>query len=596
MNPAEVFELVKKDLKNLIRAKAGSLIVILGPLLVIFLAGLAFDNSNAYAVKIGTYRPDVNDITTTFLDQLRSQFKVIEYDSEEKCVNAIKTTDTNTCMIFASGFTIGVPAKNQITFYVDYSRINLVWTIMQAMTKEVSERTLQASQNLTKILLDTIEYSQKRIGDEREVIVRLTTENELMNKNIQDLSAELGDIDLSFDDREFPLGNLSSSKTQVKQWMENTLALGEKGLSKASSFINAADALVKSSSAGGQVKDQLLANFQKSVDDIKKLKEEMSKTKKLTQESFVNFDKQMTALNGALTNTKSRLQEADTSRQFSLRVLEAITGLLDKSLLSISEVQYALNEIDNKISAIEIKDPGAIAQPIVTSIKPIVQEKTYLNYLFPILSVLIIMFTALLITPTLILLDKHSPASFRTYMTPVKDSSYILANFITAFILLFLQIMIILAIASIFFTGQLIANVPETILLLMIINSFFILVGMMVGYIFNTEEAATLAAVSVGAMLLFISDVIIPLESMPEAFAYIASFNPYVLGSTLIRRALIFDASLLSMLGDILIMVGYIVAAALLASGIYMLTRRYSMQQLMKDLAPVLARVHFKRK
>ncbi len=591
---SDVFELVKKNITNLLRAKAGSLIVILGPLLVVFLAGLAFDNSNVYRVKIGTYRPDVNEVSTAFLDQLSEQFKVIEYDTEEECVDAIKNTDANTCMIFASNFTVGVPLKNQITFYVDYSRINLVWSIMQAMTQEVGERTLEASQNFTKILLDTIDYTQQRIGDQREVIIQLTTENELILKSTQDLAAELGDIDLTFNEKRYGIENLSSSRTQLKQWMESVLAIGDKGLSKSVSFIDAADALVKQSSAGSQVKDKLLENFQKNVDDIKKLKESMAETKNLTKEAFASFDKQITAISEAISDTKNRLNEADTSRQFSLRVLEAISGLLDKSLLNLVAVQQALNDIDNKISAIDIRDPEAITQPIVTKIKPIVQEKTYLNYLFPVLIVLVIMFTALLITPTLILLDKNSPASFRTYMTPVKDSSYILSAFITAFILLLLQVIIILAIASLFFSSQIIANIPEAILLLIIINSLFILIGMIVGYSFHNEETATLAAVTIGAVFLFISDVIIPIESMPDAFAYIASFNPYVISSSLLRRALLFDSSLLSLWGDILIMLGYIVAAALLSSGIYLMTRRYSLQQLAKAFAPVFAR--FKRK
>ncbi len=587
---SDVFELVKKNLTNLLRAKAGSLIVILGPLLVVFLAGLAFDNSNVYRVKIGAYRPDANEVSTAFLDQLSEQFKVIEYDTEEKCVDAIKNTDANTCMIFASNFTVGVPIKNQITFYVDYSRINLVWSIMQAMTQEVGERTLEASQNFTKILLDTIDYTQQRIGDQREVIIQLTTENELILKNTQDLAAELGDIDLTFNEKRYGIENLSSSRTQLKQWMESVLAIGDKGLSKSVSFIDSADALVKQSSAGTQVKDKLLENFKKNIDDIKKLKESMAETKNLTKEAFVDFDKQITSISEAISDTKNRLNEADTSRQFSLRVLEAISGLLDKSLLNLVAVQQALNDIDNKISAIDIRDPEAITQPIVTKIKPIVQEKTYLNYLFPVLIVLVIMFTALLITPTLILLDKNSPAAFRTYMTPVKDGSYILAAFITASILLLLQVIIILAIASLFFSSQIIANIPEAILLLIIINSLFILIGMIVGYSFHNEETSTLAAVSIGAVFLFISDVIIPIESMPDAFAYIASFNPYVISSSLLRRALLFDSSLLSLWGDILIMLGYIVAAALLASGIYLMTRRYSLQQLAKAFAPVFAR------
>src|SRR5574341_1430733 len=170
MNSAqEVFELVRKNLKNLVRAKASSLVVILGPLLVIFLAGLAFDNSNVYAVKIRTYIPGANDVTTAFLDQLREQFKVIEYTTEAECVDAIRKTDINTCMVFSLNFTVGKQPKNEITFHVAYSRINLVWTVLQVMTEKVGKKTLQASRNFTKVLLDTLEYAHKRIGDQREV-------------------------------------------------------------------------------------------------------------------------------------------------------------------------------------------------------------------------------------------------------------------------------------------------------------------------------------------------------------------------------------------------------------------------------------------
>ena len=255
-----------------------------------------------------------------------------------------------------------------------------------------------------------------------------------------------------------------------------------------------------------------------------------------------------------------------------------------------------LNDIDRRIRAIEITDAQAIAQPIVTSIKPIVQEKTYLNYLFPVLIVLVVMFTSLLITPTLILLDRNSPASVRTYMTPVKDWSYVLANFLTSFGLLFVQIIIILAIVSIFFAGDLVSNVPKALLLLLLSTSVFILLGMIVGYVFKSEETATLGAVSLGALFLFISDVIIPLESMPDIFAYIAGFNPYVLASSLLRRSLLFDSPFMDLLPDTLILFGYAIAAAFVAVGAYMMTRKYSLEFLMKGLSPYIARLRKKGK
>ncbi|HLF54863.1 MAG TPA: ABC transporter permease [Candidatus Nanoarchaeia archaeon] len=585
---AEVFELVKKNFKNLIRAKASSLVVILGPIIVIFLAGLAFNNTNSYAVKIGAYRPEVSPLTDSFLEQLHGQFRIVEYDTEERCISAIKSSDVNACMSFSSNFTIGRPPYNEITFFVDYSRINLVWAVMNAMTEKVGERLLQESQNLTRILLETIEFTKERIGEQRGVVVRLTTENDIINRNAADLIAEFGDIDLSFNKDEFGVDNLSNSKQQFKQWLDNVLALGDKGLSKSISFIDAADALVKGSSAGSELKDSLLTNFQKSVDDIKKLQADMVTTKNLTQDSFARFDAVLTQLSGQLGDTQSRLQQADASRQLGLRVLEAVQALLDKSLINIIEVQNAFNEIENKINAIEIRDPEAITQPIQTTIKPIVAESTYLNYLLPVLIVLIVMFTALLIVPTLILLEKHSIASFRMYLTPVNNVSYVLANFVTGMLLLLVQVILILAIASVFLSAQIVTSLPGAVLILLLVSALFTLVGMGVGYLFNTEETATLAGVSVGAIFLFLSDVIIPIESMPDWLASIAEFNPFVVGSSALRRALLFKSSFINLLPEILVLAGYIAAIALIAVGLFMATKKHALDRLTKSFSPVL--------
>lgn len=586
--PAEVLELVRKSIKNLIRSKASSLVIILGPILVIFLAGLAFNNTNTYAVKIGIYRPDVSDVTDEFISQLKSQFRVLEYDGEEDCVSAIKSDDVHTCIMFASNFAIGRPPNNELTFYVDYSRINLVYAVMSAMTQKVGSRVLQESQNLTRILLETIEFTKENIGEQRGLIVHLTTENDLVSRSAADLQAELGDIDLSFNKEDFAVDNLTSANTQVKQWVESALAIAEKALSKSQTFIDAADSLVKGSSAGTETKDKMLQNFKKSVDDIKKLKAEMSETKELTKTNFENFRKILEQVIAQLSDTQSRLQQADSSRQLGLRVLEAVQALLAKSLINLLEVQNSLNEVENKIDAIQIRDPEAIAQPIATTVKPVVAQTSYLNYLLPILVVMIIMFTALLIAPTLVLLEKHSIASFRMYLTPVSPVSYVLANFITGMLLLFGQVIVMLAIASVFFSAQIVANLPIALLLLLFVSAFFVLLGMGIGYLFNTEETATLAAVSVGAIFLFMSDVIIPIESMPAWLSRIADFNPFVVSQEMLRRSLLFDASFVSLLPDLLIIIGYIVSLALITIGLFMATKRQALARLMQSFAPAI--------
>jgi hypothetical protein len=73
--------------------------------------------------------------------------------------------------------------------------------------------------------------------------------------------------------------------------------------------------------------------------------------------------------------------------------------------------------------------------------------------------------------------------------------------------------------------------------------TFFILLGMLIGHIFNTEEMAMFASISLGTLFLLTSGIIFPLESMPASFIEKARFNPVVLGSDAFGRSLLFDAS-----------------------------------------------------
>lgn len=590
-----ILELINKDIKNLIRAKTSSVIILFGPLLVIFLAGLAFDNSNVYSVKIGIYAPEENAHTEQIANQLSKQYKVIKYNTLEECTDNIKNADINTCISFPEQFTIGNPQKNNLTFFVDYSKVNLVWTVMSSISGAVGEQTLAASQNYTRQLLDTIDFTQERLNDQRNTLVTLTTENELIRKNTQDLIADLGDINLQLNEEDFPIEQLISSNTQVKQWADNALAKAQNGLSKATSFIDAADSIVRQSAVSSESKQSLLTAFQKSVDEIKTIEADLAQTKNLTLGSFETFSERLNNLTIKLTETKGELAQADASREASIRILEAVTNLLDQSLISIAGVQSAINDIDHKISELTIRDSSAITQPIQTIIKPIAQEKTYLNYLFPIIITLIIMFTALLLTPTLVLLDKNSPALFRTFMTPAKDTDYIIATFLTSLLILLLQIIVILAIASIFYP-TIISNSILALIILLIFSALCILIGQTVGYIFSSEETTTLAAVSLGTLFLFISDVIIPIESMPEIISYIARFNPFVLASSLIRRSILFNQEIIALLPDMLILLFYTIAAGLICFGSYYITKHYTFQQLTKQFAPVFSKLPFRKK
>jgi ABC-type multidrug transport system permease subunit len=487
--------------------------------------------------------------------------------------------------MFPKGFAIGKNASNEIRFAVDYSQMNLVWTVLNAMTAGISARSYELSRNLTSVILNAVEFTRREVAERKQTLVDLTTENDEIGQRLSNVQAELAEIELAFDPAEFGLGNLTSSKTIVKNWVDNSLALGRNALAEARHFINAADGLVRSSAAGSSVGTALAASLQASITDIGELSERLETTESIVQSEYSGFSRLIDHIAGRITQAKSQLDMARSAQVFTIDELDLARGLLDQALLNILVLQKSLNGIDKVISAIQVTDPEAIVQPVRTSIIPVVAEKSYLNYLFPSLMALVMMFTALLIAPTIVLFERNSPAYFRNFMTPAKGWVFVASIFVSVALLLLVQLAVILAVAAIFFT-QMLNSLAIGLVVVLLFASICIFIGMIVGYVFPSEETAMLASIALGTVMLFLSGIVIPVESMPGFMMKLSSMNPLALGSSLLRRSLLFNAPLSEMLGGIFLLVLFAVIACALLIAVYCGLKRHAFSKYLARLAP----------
>jgi ABC-type multidrug transport system permease subunit len=218
-------------------------------------------------------------------------------------------------------------------------------------------------------------------------------------------------------------------------------------------------------------------------------------------------------------------------------------------LNGVMKIKSDMDSIKRDIDSIQVKESSNIVSPIRTAIKPIVSE-TYLNYMFPGLIALVVMLVSLLFAQTLVMMEKKSSAYFRNMVTPTKEGLFIFSNFLTTFLLIMLQTSLILMVSTLVFKVDIFANIlPTTISLLMII-ALFTLMGVIIGMVFSSQETSTLAAVTFGSIALFLSDVILPLESMPTYIMNIARFNPFVLSEYLLRSTIVFNTPIIDLLKE----------------------------------------------
>jgi ABC-2 type transport system permease protein len=164
---------------------------------------------------------------------------------------------------------------------------------------------------------------------------------------------------------------------------------------------------------------------------------------------------------------------------------------------------------------------------------------------------LVIMFVCIMLGATLVVSEKLSPARFRLFTTPSSDLLFISSHFITTIIVAVIQIGIIFAAAHYVFNLSLGVNITATILIAILGAIIFASIGMIIGYLFADEQTTILGAICTGTAFLLVSDLLLPLEAVPQSMREILIYTPFVILTNLLRRALLFGANLFDMTPNI---------------------------------------------
>ncbi len=541
----KIIEIIKKNFKILARSKSSALIVVLGPLILITLVGLAFSNTGQYFLTVSTYSQSYSGLTNSLTDKLsENNILVTKADSEDICVDNVKRSETNMCIIFPPDMVIKQDAITDVVFYVDYSKINLVWSILDIISSKIGEKSQEISTDLTSDLLSKISYAEDEIGKRVPAIVAITTENTDSNERVSKVITSLGSLDLEIDANDFRAGSIrnaySTSYEEMQAFVQKTY-----------DTLADIDSMLAGLPGNTSGIDYEIATARESLDD----------SYGVIRNNDNNMADLLDSLDVSIAKTQEKLEKASIARATTGADLNIVNRNLAASEIKLNQLQTSLNSIRQNILGIEIRNATKIVNPITTTIKPVATTKTNFNYLFPTLVVLVIMITSVLLGSTLVMVEKKSKSFFRNFISPTSRYTFMGATYTTALIIMSVQILIFLIISFVFFNTKVESSVLTTMFILMFITSFFIMLGMCIGTIFKSEETTALASITISSILLFFSSTIIPLEGMPIVFKKIASFNPFVVSDSLLRESLFFSFSFDAIDTGLYIIVFYIAIA-----------------------------------
>ncbi|MFH1456038.1 MAG: ABC transporter permease [archaeon] len=291
--------------------------------------------------------------------------------------------------------------------------------------------------------------------------------------------------------------------------------------------------------------------------DFDAISEEVDNLKSVTNSSSTAFRKLENLLSG-LTVVEAQIQNAQIT-------LENVESTMISDATGLASINVALSSIANDISNIKITNIDNIVSPVQNTIEPISPNNNYLLYILPSLLVLVIMFVSLLISSSTIISEKTCRSHFRNFISPTNDKLFMAGNFTSNLLVILFQLTIIFGVVYFFFNEVPIKSYALSAIVLVMLASFFIFIGMTLGSVFNTKQTVTIAAISLGIVLLFFSSVILPIETLSMPFRSIAMFNPFVLGESIIKKLILFNSGFSGIKSLFLALGGMVLGSLVLA-------------------------------
>lgn len=471
---------ILKNFRTIFRSRSSAFIIILGPLLVMILVGMAFNNSSLFDIRIGSYSEGYSVLSDQMVQQLDDKgYAVIKTNSTLECLTGVKSGEYNLCLVFPANMTIGNNFTNEINFYVDPSRINIVDSITADINKEVTKRSENISLELTNTIVDRLFATQDEVSKNFDFFGSIKDNQENLKTKIHDSRNSIVTIDLSVYYNLFKVDEITTQFADIS------------------------------------------TKYNISESDISRMNNKIR---------FTEIE---------IKSTVNKVEDAKNK-------VSGISGNLDSMPFlvtnSTKQIDIVRNNLNNTILAIEnivVTNPESIVRPISTKVQPIAAKKTHIGRFLPTFIVLVILFVSILLSSSLILEERTSSAYFRNAISITPQYVFLVGAYLTSFIIMLVQLLII-SLGMGFTVGFGLNLFSPIIVPVLLTVSAFILLGIIIGYVTNSQETANVISLFVIIGSLFFSNTILPLEAVPIYLKQLVLYNPFVIAEFALKKMIVF--------------------------------------------------------
>lgn len=582
-----IYYVVLKNLKLIFRNVSTLSVLIIGPLLLILIVGFAFGGEDLHGISVGIISSDNAPVESVVQRFSTPDIHTTNYPQLSLCLFDLKAEKIHICMEFSEDFQLTTLGNNTITLYTDPTRFVLSRQLLHYMQQHLMNASEQVSLEAARgILTDidstvvtlndiqarvrefinyttelqqeldtldaTLQSAQKKVEAHNEQITatqaQLKKNVNVLNLTQTTLASTLSNLSERLTSLEKDAARLSTQTTQLMEWLADyndrvdSLIIVAKNYSVSPVLIKGISLLKLNDTSFAQINTTVLNQTQESLLTI-------HISLDLLQQ---NTDTIMLFVNQTQTQL-GNLEALATLWNTTHERLQLHRQKLNRTTQELIVLNHQLDYFIARLSHIDKHQAEKLLHPIIIEENSLLKNLKKINLIFPVLLVFVISFISILLANILVSNEIHSQAYFRNFLAPVPSFIFHAGLFITTFLLVCFQTTVLVAVAYLKFKITLLHVLPAVSLVAIISTMIFIQIGMALAYTIRVRHNSILVSTFVTLGIFLFSDVIFPLETMPQFAAYLAQWNPLVVGEQLFRMSIFYGISLQDNLSHLLI-------------------------------------------
>lgn len=602
---------VEKDGKTFMRERRTLILLVAAPLFVLVVLAGVFGKptaEKALPASIGLCDLDRSGASSLFVESVSAHSNIQDYSDMADCSSFLRSQVSqgklSAAIIMPEGFEEGIArgSSQNITVLLDNSRVQISPSVeaflkaaAQGTGQEIGSRFIlsvwarleNASSRLDGLLADVQASRAKAL----EIQGKLgETYSGMSALNFSVLTAQLDEANSTLDRTVLELQSAQSNLTLMQQRIaayDGELDQTESDLMRMRAILqNASDSL--SGAGGANCSDPLfipycsslfsinnslssaIAEVDSRISGINSTRAELQEMNSTAENFKANIAFSLSETEDVRTRISGMhafVNTLEESREESLRTIREVNSSVAQLVSKSGELESLILESKRQIGEITSRDPLSVVAPILFSSENLFGSRTFFDFLLPSLLPLLLMFISLFLASTSLVREKNSMTLERVYISQVPLWEYALTKIASYTIVLFPEVLLLLATASLVYGAF---PLSDTTLLLFLSAALLLLLfafnalGIVIAAFSESEATAFLASLVIGLPLLFMSGILFPFEFMPAPVVLLGQSTPLTPAIVAMQSGILYSTPNLSIFSQLL---AYDIALAALAAG-----------------------------